>query len=307
MVINNEQYNYVIAYGIGQYYERIKALLPKKIKFDFLCDKKWANCDLQEYDGIPIIQQDKIKELKNALIVITVDSPRVQAAIRRDLETSNVSCVNVQSVLQFCRKVTGSDLKKQCLDGRYEDERGNKVYFDETISDAVTIYFQGENNMMKIEKDVLIGTLVIYFGNNGYCSIGKNTEIIGAEFNISEAKIEIGRDCLFSTQIFLRTHDYHHIFDKSTHKRINYPKDIVIGDQVWIAFRVTLLGGAHIGSGSIVGTNSVTSSRFGRHQIIAGVPARTLRENVCWSRDNTEFFNHDYLEECVSQDALRYL
>lgn len=154
---------------------------------------------------------------------------------------------------------------------------------------------------------MVVGKLYICFGNNGFCKIGENTEIIGAEFYISEVSIEIGSDCLFAPQLILRTHDGHHIFDKDTHRRINYAKDIRIGNQVWISSQVTLLGGAVIGDGSVVGTNSVTSSRFGDHQVIAGVPAKVIRENICWSKEGTEFFSRDYLEECLSQDALKYL
>lgn len=35
--------------------------------------------------------------------------------------------------------------------------------------------------------------------------------------------------------------------------------------------------------------------------------AKVIRENVCWSRDNTAFFQRSQLEECFDQNALKYL
>lgn len=124
---------------------------------------------------------------------------------------------------------------------------------------------------------------------------------------MSDAKIEIGRDCLFVNDVILRTHDSHHIFDGNTHRRVNVPKDILVGDNVWIAYCATLLGGTVIGTGSVVGTCTVTSGEFESHQVITGSPARVLRENICWSRDDTAYFKHDYLEECMSQEVLKYM
>lgn len=149
--------------------------------------------------------------------------------------------------------------------------------------------------------------LNISFGSNGYCFIDDNTEFIDTSFCISEGKITVGKDCLFSSEVIIRNHDSHHIFDSRTHQRINYTKDIEIGNHVWIGNRATLLGGAKIGDGSVVGSNAVTSSRFKKNSIIAGVPAKIIRENVCWSRDSTDYFNRAVLEECTSTVALKYM
>lgn len=56
-----------------------------------------------------------------------------------------------------------------------------------------------------------------------------------------------------------------------------------------------------MGRGSIVGANDATSNQFGENQIIAGCLAKVIREHVCWRKDNTDYFNHDYLEECINR------
>ena len=107
-------------------------------------------------------------------------------------------------------------------------------------------------------------------------------------FFVSRAKLIIGKDCLFAANVTVRTHDGHHIFDLITKKRLNTSQDIVIGNQVWIVYGVTLLGGAKIGDDSVVGTGSITSSEFGEHLVIAGSPAKIIQENICWSKDSEE-------------------
>ncbi len=62
-----------------------------------------------------------------------------------------------------------------------------------------------------------------------------------------------------------------------------------------------MLAGTRMGRGSIVGANDATSNQFGENQIIAGCLAKVIREHVCWRKDNTDYFNHDYLEECINR------
>lgn len=306
-VWKGKSYSNIVGYGAaGGYYAKAKEELSGIVTFDYLCDRKWENSGKKEYDGIPLIHAEDIKQLDNALVIIFASGHWMYEAIKSDLEALGVEYINVNEILGTNKIWDGKMLKERFPNGRYEDAHGNKIYFDQTLSDKMTILLGGNNNTLIVGKNVTVGSLLIVFGNNGYCSIGENTEIIGAEFHIAHSGIRIGEDCLFSTQIELRTHDGHHIFDATTHQRINYPADIEIGDNVWIAYKVTLLAGAKIGIGSVVGANAVTSGQFGDHRVIAGVPAKVIRENICWSREDTECFNRSCLEECVSKEALKY-
>lgn len=54
--------------------------------------------------------------------------------------------------------------------------------------------------------------------------------------------------------------------------------DTVIGNDVWIGQNAVILPGVRIGDGAIIGASSVVGSDVPPYTIVAGNPARTLRE-----------------------------
>lgn len=308
MELNPEEYENVIVYGIGQYYEQIKKDLFQQVKPDYLCDRKWDDCEPGSYDGIPVIKRKDLQQMEHSLIILTAGVQWTMNSVKSDLESiKGISVIHVDEVIGRRKFLTGKELKEICGSGCYRDKDENCVYFDETIPDSILIHFQGKQNSLTIGRNIIVEKLAVVFGNKGVCRIGAGTDVIDAYFTVSGACLSIGEDCLLASGIMIRSHDGHHIFDLNTHKRINYPKDVVIGDHVWIGQNASILAGAKIGKGSVVGACTVTSGQFGEHQIIAGCPARVIREHICWSKDATDYFNHDILEECISQEALKYL
>ena len=61
-------------------------------------------------------------------------------------------------------------------------------------------------------------------------------------------------------------------------------EDIVVGAGSWIGCRATILGGAHVGPGSVVAAGSVVlPGQYPENSVLAGVPARPVK-----SLDNLE-------------------
>jgi len=294
------KYKNIVGYGVGQYYENIKGSLPSRIRLTALYDRKWDDAEITEYDGLPVLRPQQW-EAEGTLIILCLKSWWIFEEVSKWLTEREYDYISVDTLLDVKKTWSGKELKQQFPDGRYEDVRGNRIEFDSTLSDTLTITFQGNHNHLIVESGVVTGTVQMQFGNDGFCRIGRNTEIIGASLAIAYAGITVGENCLFSTGISVRTHDGHHIFDRTTSQRINYPRDIRIGNHVWIGARALLLGSFSIGEGSVVGAGSISSSSFGDHCVIAGSPARVIRENICWSREDTEFFSRDSLAECVSE------
>ena len=54
-------------------------------------------------------------------------------------------------------------------------------------------------------------------------------------------------------------------------------RPVVIGNDVWIGGRVIILPGVKIGDGAIVGAGSVVTRDVSEYDIVAGNPARVIK------------------------------
>ena len=88
---------------------------------------------------------------------------------------------------------------------------------------------------------------------------------------------------MLSHDIDIRNTDSHSIINMAG-ERINPSSDIIIGDHVWIGIRSTILKGSVIPSNTIVAAQSMVTSSLNAKEnvIIAGSPARVVKENVNW-------------------------
>ena len=55
--------------------------------------------------------------------------------------------------------------------------------------------------------------------------------------------------------------------------------DTVIGNDVWIGQNALILPGVHVGDGAIIGANSVVSKDVSPYTVVAGNPARVIRNS----------------------------
>lgn len=125
-------------------------------------------------------------------------------------------------------------------------------------------------------------------GDNNTVEIGRYTTIGDACFllnNCKNTKVSIGDDCMLSCGITIRTNDGHTIFDNETKAITNKPKDIIIGNHVWIGDGSIILKATIIPSNTIIGARSLINKQFDKENtIIAGAPAKIVKENINWDR-----------------------
>lgn len=150
------------------------------------------------------------------------------------------------------------------------------------------VFIRGNNHKIVVGENCQIKSGVIWVeDNNCSLSIGKNTTIEDAHFGITEPNsiIEVGEDCMFSSGIKLLTGDSHSIIDLESMKRINYANNIKICSHVWLGSDVVILKGVEIEKDSVVGSRSIITKKYGSNSIIAGAPAKVIKENVTWDRE----------------------
>jgi len=91
-------------------------------------------------------------------------------------------------------------------------------------------------------------------------------------------QIEIGNDVAISENVIIRDSDNHNILGSDHIKS----RPIKIGNRVWIGLNVTILKGVHIGDGAIVAAGSLVNRDVPANAMVAGVPARIIKENIEW-------------------------
>ena len=111
------------------------------------------------------------------------------------------------------------------------------------------------------------------------CEMGDMTHIVAYE------KVEIGHNVLIASKCFISdTNHGNYNGEKQDSPEIapNVRKletqPVKIGNNVWIGENVVILAGTNIGDGCIVGANSVVKGNVPPKSIIAGSPAKVIKE-----------------------------
>ncbi|MBQ0075134.1 MAG: acyltransferase [Prevotella sp.] len=184
----------------------------------------------------------------------------------------------------------GKGTRLTCCIGRHITKNaGNSIITGEgcSLTDC-RFLIKGKNNKITIGNHcALKGVRFWMSGDNNeividdYTTVGHNTEFATLEGTC----ISVGKDCMFSHDIRVRTSDSHSVLDQDG-KRTNPAKDISIGNHVWIGLEVLILKGSEIKDNSVVAARSMVTKPFTKKNcLIAGAPAKELKLNINWSRD----------------------
>lgn len=89
--------------------------------------------------------------------------------------------------------------------------------------------------------------------------------------------LTIGNDVQITGPVTILTHDYGWSVLKKKYGIIyGNQRKTIIGNNVFIGWGATILGGSHIGDNVIIGANSVVSGNVDSNSVYAGNPARKL-------------------------------
>jgi serine acetyltransferase len=141
---------------------------------------------------------------------------------------------------------------------------GNNVYIDEYSE--ITAWLNKENDKT---------TPVIKIGNNTI--VRKFAHITAVD------KIIIGENVLIGPNVLI-TDNSHGILDKTQSQlhpslRPIYSKGpVIIGDNVWIGEKASIMPGVTIGKSVIIAANSVVTKSIPDNSMVAGVPAKIIKQ-----------------------------
>lgn len=166
----------------------------------------------------------------------------------------------------------------------------------------VKVIIHGNNNKLIVEKGVTLSSGSIIIGvmdcpvNDCNVYIGKNTTSNGFVILLLEpaSSVNIGEDCMFSNDIMIYCSDTHSILD-SNNKIANIGKFIKIGNHVWCGQGVKICKNVEIKENSVIGWGSIVTKSFDKSNVvIAGNPARIVKENINWDRRRPSQYMKEY-------------
>ncbi len=177
------------------------------------------------------------------------------------------------------------DLRRVQIDVKGDDFR-LRLHPGTSLEDC-QIIVRGHGCVVHVGSDVRLRHAILRIaGDRGQIVIGDQTTMEGGALLVHEddLAIEIGRDCMLSREVFVRTSDSHAIVDVVTGDRVNPPGSVRLGDHVWLAAGAQIGKGVTIGAGSIVGQRAVVSRDIPGEVVVAGNPARVVRKGATWRR-----------------------
>lgn len=235
--------------------------------------------NLKQLKIIDFRTENVVEIMKNTLRKLVIKHPKVKklhnSLAGNKIKASKDNTIDVDQALFRKNHIEIKGEKNHLKAGE-----NTKVY-------GCTIDMNGHNNRIDIAENVtIVNADIKLWGDNNVFEIGEFTTFnTNCQIKVFEGtKIIIGRDCMLSYDVDIRSSDGHPIFDEDGN-RINQARDIFIDDHVWVGSYVNILKGVSILNGSVVGSGSlVTDSSTPANVVIAGRPAVILKSNIYWQR-----------------------
>ena len=142
--------------------------------------------------------------------------------------------------------------------------------------------------LVMIDEQSQVSGALTFDRENASITIGKRVFMNGSL--IVAEKVDIGDDVLISWAVTIVDHNSHSIsFSHRSEDVVNWrvgKKDwehvkiapVTISSKVWIGFNSIIMKGVTLGEGAVVGAGSVVTKDVPAWTIVAGNPARVIRE-----------------------------
>lgn len=188
------------------------------------------------------------------------------------------------------------DANKELAGRIYVDGNNNKIVCSNCLK-HIKFTIEGNNNEVFFDENVrVISELTLRItGNNSKITVGRNTSFYSAKILINEDKnsVHIGEDCMISDGIRIFASDSHAITSLENGECINYAKTgIRIGNHVWIGMEAIILKDVQIGDNTVIAAGAIVTSKSNLSNVIlAGNPAKVIKEGITWNRNTPKKTN----------------
>ena len=146
----------------------------------------------------------------------------------------------------------------------------------------------------KLETRIYIGRNAVleFWGRNivsyGSCiEVHDNAKLIFKENStcntsctfVCQEYMELGEDAKLGRNVVIRDNNGSHYMNRDGYKN---SRPVIVGDKAWLTESCTLLPGAKIGQGAIIGAQAVVYSHIKPFSLAMGNPARVVDEDILW-------------------------
>ncbi len=121
----------------------------------------------------------------------------------------------------------------------------------------------------------------IIVGHDAVLTIGAGTFFNEGSSVLCFITTTIGPGCAIASGVRIHDSDVHKLVQNTADTSPHAP--VHIGGNCWIGANALILKGAHLGDGSVVAAGAVVTSKVPPRSLVAGVPARIMRENITWT------------------------
>ena len=149
------------------------------------------------------------------------------------------------------------------------------------ISVEGELIFKGEN--------IFAHAIQLLVWTGGRLTIGSNSSIGSFSKLIAFRSITIGNNLLASWECQLFDTDFHFIENTATGIVTDTNGQVIIGENVWLGSRITILKNTIIPDDSIIATGSVCNKDYTvscpKGSLIGGIPAKLLKQGIRYVND----------------------
>ena len=147
----------------------------------------------------------------------------------------------------------------------------HKIYLGTNNSFGDNLYLTAWSKFCKNSKPALI-------------TIGSNCDFGAFNHITATNEIIIGNNCLTGKWVTISDNNHGNTSNEDLllpplKREVISKGSIIIGNNVWIGDKATILGGVKIGDGAVVAANSVVTKDVPAYSVVAGNPASIIKQN----------------------------